>query len=100
MHTIPGHPYLQTKNHATKGINPQMHIGGGVMPHMTVDDSHPMIHSPNMKLGGGGRFAALKNKLSHQKGIYNPAGLAAAIGRKKYSGAKMAKMAAAGRKRG
>lgn len=45
----------------------------------------------SMKLGGGGRFAALAAKTS-------PA-IAAAIGRKKYGGKKMAKMAAAGRKR-
>jgi len=48
-------------------------------------------------LGKGVRFAALKNKLTGQKGIYNPAGLAAAIGRKKYGAAKMAKWSAAGR---
>lgn len=56
--------------------------------------------TPNAKapLGEGGRFAALKNKLSHQKGITNPAGLAAAIGRRKYGAKKMASMASKGRK--
>jgi hypothetical protein len=41
---------------------------------------------PNSKapLGEGGRFAALKDKLSHEKGVTNPGALAAAIGRKKY----------------
>lgn len=51
------------------------------------------------KLGSGGRFAALKNKLSHQKGITNPGALAASIGRKKYGSHKMASMAAKGRHR-
>lgn len=54
----------------------------------------------SMKPGGGGRFEKLKNKLSHKKGIYNPAGLAAAIGRKKYGSKKMAKFASQGRKKG
>lgn len=55
---------------------------------------------PNAKapLGQGGRFAALKGKLSKQKGVTNPGALAAAIGRKKYGASKMAKMSAAGRK--
>ena len=50
------------------------------------------------KLGTGARFAALTKKLSKKKGIYNPAGLAAAIGRKKYGKKRMASMAAKGRK--
>jgi hypothetical protein len=50
------------------------------------------------KLGSGERFAKLKSELGHRKGVTNPGALAAFIGRKKYGGAKMAKMAAAGRK--
>lgn len=46
----------------------------------------------SMKLGGGGRFAALKSKLSHQKGITNPGALAAAIGRKKYGAKKFSSL--------
>ena len=38
----------------------------------------------NMKLGGGGRFAALEGKLAARPGVRNPAALAASIGRKKY----------------
>jgi hypothetical protein len=53
----------------------------------------------SMKLGGGGRFAALKSKLGKQ-GASNPGALAAYIGRKRYGSAKMAKMSAAGRKKG
>lgn len=49
-------------------------------------------------LGSGARFAALKSKLGHRKGIRNPGALAAAIGRKKWGSGRMAKMAAAGRK--
>lgn len=54
----------------------------------------------NAPLGEGGRFEALKQSLAGKKGIYNPAGLAAAIGRKKYGAKKMAAMSAAGRKKG
>ena len=52
----------------------------------------------SMALGGGGRFAALKGKLSKRKGVTNPGALAAYIGRKKYGASKMGKMSAAGRK--
>ena len=53
---------------------------------------------PNAKapVGQGGRFAALKGKLS-KEGTKDPGALAAAIGRKKYGGSKMAAMAAKGR---
>lgn len=51
------------------------------------------------KLGSGARFAALKAKLGHRKGIRNPGALAAAIGAKKYGRSKMSAMAAAGRKK-
>lgn len=72
---IIGHPYLEEKNHASKGMH------------------------KDMKLGGGGRFAALTHELSGKKGIYNPAGLAAHIGVSKYGQKRMSKMAAAGKKR-
>lgn len=52
----------------------------------------------SMKLGGGGRFAALKEKLADRKGVSNPGALAAYIGAQKYGKAKMSKMAARGRK--
>lgn len=52
----------------------------------------------SMKLGGGGRFAALKGKLAKRPGVTNPGALAAYIGRKKYGANRMAKMSAAGRK--
>lgn len=51
----------------------------------------------SMKLGGGGRFAALKSKLAGK--VHNPGAVAAAIGIKKYGKKKMTKMAAAGRHR-
>lgn len=50
------------------------------------------------KPGQGGRFAALKEKLSKEKGVDNPGALAASIGRKKYGGNKMEAMAAKGQK--
>ena len=54
----------------------------------------PNAHAP---LGQGGRFVALKQKLSHEKGVTNPGALAAVIGARKYGRAKMQKMAAAGK---
>lgn len=50
------------------------------------------------KLGSGGRFKALKNKLAHEKGVRNPGAIAAAIGRSKYGKKRFQKMAAKGRK--
>jgi len=52
----------------------------------------------SMKLGGGGRFAKVKAAAA-KSGMRDPAAVAAAVGRKKYGAKKMAKMAAAGRKR-
>ena len=66
--------------------------------HPSVRPSEPKSQHPRAPLGEGGRFAALKGKLSHQSGVTNPGALAAYIGRKKYGAAKMGKMAAAGRK--
>lgn len=54
----------------------------------------------SMKPGGGGRFKKLEGELEHRKGVSNPGALAAYIGRKKYGGKRMAKMAAHGRERG
>ena len=53
---------------------------------------------PNSKapLGEGGRFAALKQKLSGK--VSNPGAVAAKIGREKYGAKKMASMAKAGKK--
>jgi len=44
------------------------------------------------KLGSGGRFAALESKLAGKKGVTDPAGLAAYIGRKKYGAKKFASL--------
>lgn len=57
-----------------------------------------MAAGKSMKLGGGGRFAALKSKLAEKPGVSNPGALAAYIGREKYGASKMSKMAAKGRK--
>lgn len=51
----------------------------------------------SMRLGGGGRFEALKAKLAAQ-GASSPGGLAAYIGRKKYGKKKFAKLSAGGKK--
>lgn len=50
------------------------------------------------KVGSGARFKAMKRKLA-KRGARDPGALAAYIGRKKYGKKKMAKMAAAGRKK-
>jgi hypothetical protein len=73
-------------------------------PRMAKGGHHEGRHMSNggehkPKLGSGERFAALKGKLSHEKGVKNPGALAAAIGRKKYGEKKMASMSAKGRKR-
>lgn len=44
-------------------------------------------------------FKKLENSLAHEKGISNPAAVAASIGRRKYGAKGMAKKAAAGRKK-
>lgn len=49
-------------------------------------------------LGKGLRFQALKEKLSHKKGVTNAAALSAWIGRKKFGAKKFTKLSVAGRK--
>ena len=46
--------------------------------------------------GEGGRFSAMKSKLSKQKGVRDPGALAAAIGRSKYGKGKFQHMASKG----
>ena len=58
-----------------------------------------MAHRKSMRVGGGGRFAKLKGKLSKKYGAKRAAAVAASIGRKKYGAKKFAKMSARGRKR-
>lgn len=53
----------------------------------------------SMKLGGGGRFAALKSKLAKRGGVSNPGAVAAAIGRKKYGKGRFQALSMKGRKR-
>jgi hypothetical protein len=48
-------------------------------------------------LGSGERFDALEKKLSGQKGVTNPAGLAAYLGRKKYGAKKFNSLAKKGK---
>lgn len=50
------------------------------------------------KLGSGGRFRQLAAKLAARPGVRDPKALAAAIGRRKHGAAKMASLAAKGRK--
>ena len=57
-----------------------------------------MEEAKKPRLGSGERFKVLSKDLK-QKGVDDPDALAASIGRKKYGKEKMAKLAAAGRKR-
>lgn len=57
-----------------------------------------MAAKKTMKLGGGGRFAAIE-KAAAKSGAKNPAAVAAAAGIKKYGVKKMTAMAQAGKKR-
>lgn len=50
------------------------------------------------KLGSGARFKAVEASAA-KSGARDPAAVAASVGIKKYGAAKMAKMAAAGRKK-
>ncbi len=51
----------------------------------------------DMRLGGGGKFAALKSQLAGEKGVTDPGALAAYIGRKKYGAKKFNSLAAKGK---
>jgi hypothetical protein len=55
--------------------------------------------NPKAPLGQGGRFAAIKAKAA-ASGARDPAAVAAAVGQKKYGKKRMAKMAAASRRKG
>lgn len=48
------------------------------------------------KLGGGGRFAQVVTKVSKEKEVYNPKGLAAYIGRKSLGKKKFQSLAVKG----
>jgi hypothetical protein len=75
-----------------------MKYGGSIMGEVGKK-ARGMARGGSMKLGGGGRFKKLAGSLA-KKGIRNPNALAASIGRSKFGGKRMAKMAAAGRRRG
>jgi hypothetical protein len=62
---------------------------------MAAKSARPSGSKP--RLGSGARFAALKSKLAHEKGVTDPGALAASIGAKKYGADKMASMANKGR---
>lgn len=52
------------------------------------NDAAKTYNGKSMALGGGGRFAKLKDQLSSKPGVTDPGALAAAIGRKKYGAKK------------
>lgn len=71
----------------------------GVAKHGRLGEFYAYSQFSPPKLGTGARFKALSAKLSKEPGVTDPDALAAAIGRKKYGSARMAKMSAAGRKK-
>ena len=70
-------------------------------PEVEIADGLPKTELPSdpgagelaVKNESGERFRKLKGKLSHEKGISDPAALAASIGRKKYGAKKFSQMA-------
>lgn len=58
--------------------------------------SEPSAKAP---IGEGTRFKALESKLAKEKGVTNPAGLAAALGRAKLGKKNFQKIAAKGKKK-
>ncbi|HMC66345.1 MAG TPA: hypothetical protein VKI65_15515 [Gemmataceae bacterium] len=77
---------------------------GQHVPHpIPTHPAHPIGgkggKNPNMKLGGGGRFAKLKASIAAKGNVRDPGAVAAAIGRAKYGKAKFQALAAKGRKR-
>jgi len=63
------------------------------MPSLKGGKSEPSSSAP---AGEGGRFKALKGKLSKEKGVKDPGALAAAIGRKKFGKSKFQSMSKKG----
>ena len=52
----------------------------------------PKLMAEGGKVGSGSRFKHLEHSLAHEKGIHDPAALAASIGRKKYGAEGMGKL--------
>ena len=57
----------------------------------------PSEPSSKAKPGSGGRFKALTRKLKNKKGVKDPEGLAAALGRAKWGKGRFQQMAAKGK---
>lgn len=66
-------------------------------PRKQAADREAAKPDANAPLGEGGRFAALKNKLSKRAGVSNPGALAAYIGRKKYGKKRFAELGRKGK---
>lgn len=65
----------------------------------SLDETNMAERHLTPKLGTGKRFESLEDSVSHEKGVHNPAAVAAAIGRKKYGKKKFAKLGEEGKKR-
>lgn len=72
-----------------------------ILPHVLENriSTKELLMAKNPKLGSGKRFEAVEKK-ARASGAKNPAAVAAAVGRAKYGSKRMAKMSAAGRKKG
>lgn len=71
------------------------HINEGTAQVMSPADAQQHFAKGGMVLGQGGRFKKLEGQLA-DKGAKDPAALAAYIGRKKYGGARFARLAHGG----
>lgn len=85
--------------HAKEGWHAEGVGDGHDAGHDEKDDAQGDEVMAKAKLGSGARFKAVM-KSAAASGASNPAAVAAAVGRKKYGAARMAKMAAAGRRKG
>lgn len=77
-----------------------MRHGHHKMPdgNMMEDSEMKTYGGKSLSKGGGGRFARLEDVFAN-KGVKDPAALAAVLGRKRYGQKQMTKWAVAGRKR-
>ncbi len=81
------------------GEDAQINMDGTVDKHGKCSGwGLPALVSASSVKDSGEKFKKLEHKLAHKKGIYDPKGLAAAIGRKAMGKAAFQKKAAAGRK--
>lgn len=99
----PGHNVMVSKRptygwkHMGPGGFKGKDMGSGETPE-SLREHLSAFHSVKSRKDGHEGFSKLKGELAHEKGVTDPAGLAAAIGRKKYGEKGMERKAEAGRR--